>query len=87
MRLYDNYGRLVISYSMDFDLLDVRYVRKDASDTMSGVTYNFDISGTNFRIKSGKAQFKVPTTGKWHTMLVEEENGTRYVELEDIGES
>lgn len=86
MRLYDTYGRLVLSYNMDFDLLDTRYWRKDTSDVASGTLYTFNISGATFRIKDGKAQLKDLATGEWHDIELITEAGTRYLSTGDTGE-
>lgn len=67
MTLYDNFGREVVAYSLDFSLSDLRYIRKDTSDSFTGdLTCSF--VNSNIRIKNGKLQIQNEDSLLWHNL-------------------
>ncbi len=68
MRVWDTEGRLLVTpVTVNIsDVFDDRYIRKDASTTVSaGVIITFADSDANIRIKNGKLQVKA-ADGFWY---------------------
>lgn len=60
------------------------FLRKGESDILSGTQYVFDISGSNFRIKNGKAQIRADN-GAWYNLIAPLADGDKlpYLKLSD----
>lgn len=60
------------------------FLQKGKSDILSGTIYTFDISGSNFRIKKGKAQIR-GDDGAWYDLVAPKADGDGkpYLKLSD----
>lgn len=69
MKIYDNQGRLKISVDSLGDVLDSRYLRRDASgDFEDGLTIGFEDSNTNVKFYNGQIYIQNETDGKYYQL-------------------
>ena len=82
MKLYDEYGRLVVA-NQELNPSTELYISRLTSDTIEGDLYSFTHAVTYIRFKNGRLQHRNLTDGLWYYEICLSENGIPLLTISD----